>query len=487
MASFEELRGVRLEKLKALKEAGINPYPIKTARDFSLRETIDNFSELLEKRAVAVVGRVMSLRPQGGLIFFNLDDGTGRLQGLLKRDELKETDFDLFEKTVDVGDFVSIKGDLFLTKHSEKTVKVLAWQMLAKSLRPLPEKWHGLQDVEERFRHRYLDILMNEEVRNRFRARSKIVAELRSILDTAGFLEVETSMLQPLAGGANAEPFRTHHNALDMDLYLRIAPELDLKKLLIAGFPKVYEIGRNFRNEGIDQTHNPEFTTVEWYEAYSDAEKQMVFVESVIRDIVKVVLWKTSFVFGGNEINLGKEFARVRYFDLLKQYGGVENPEMADVTELERRALALGAKPEEGKTREKLLDVVYKRAVRPKLIQPTFISEYPKNYIPLAKKKDGSDENVDAFQLVIGGYELVKAFSELNDPIDQCERFDAQEKQKMAGDAEAQPSDESFLEALEYGMPPSAGVGLSIDRISMLLTDAKNIKEVIFFPTLRPR
>lgn len=487
MASLEEIRNNRLEKLKNLAQNGVEPYPISSNRDYELKKVITDFDSLSSKKSISLAGRVMSLRPQGALIFFNLDDGTAKFQGLLKKDEMKESDFDLFSANVDIGDFIEVKGSLFLTKRGEKTIKADSWKMLSKSLRPLPEKWHGLSDMEERFRRRYLDVLMSPEVKARFILRSRVISELRKILDGAGFLEVETPILQSLAGGASAEPFKTHHNALNIDLFLRIAPEIYLKKLLIGGFSKVYEIGRSFRNEGIDMTHNPEFTTVEWYESYSDAVKQMLFVESVIRKIVKETMGREIIAFQGNEIDFSKKFEIVSYLDLLKKYAGIESPESITKEEIISLAKNLGVKTDKSDSLEKIMDSIYKKTCRPKLIQPSFINNYPVNYLPLAKKTDKDKNLADAFQVVVGGMEIVKAFSELNDPIDQRERFAVQEKYRKEGDKEAQPADEEFIEAMEYGIPPAGGLGLSIDRLTMLLSDTKNIKEAILFPAMRPK
>src|SRR3989338_7077707 len=487
MASLDDIRSARLAKLKLLQEKGINPYPVSTLADATLKEASEDFTKLSEKRNITLAGRIMAQRSQGGLVFADLFDGTGKFQALLKKDGLAGDTFTLWADAVDIGDFVEVAGALFLTKRKEKTLAVKNWRMLAKSLRPLPEKWHGLQDVEERFRKRYLDTLMNEEVRRRFVLRSRIISALRKLLDAEGFLEVETSILQPLAGGANAEPFTTHHKALNIALHLRIAPELDLKKLLIGGYPKVYENGGRFRHEGIDVTHNPEFTTLEWYESYSDAEKQRAFIEKMLRALVKGVLGKTALTFDGNEIDFGKPFSVFSYFELLQRYALIPHPEKCTHDELFLKAAQLGVKSDAADSAEKIMDSIYKKAIRPKLIQPTIITEYPKNYIPLAKKKEGDETLVDAFQIVVGGLEIVKAFSELNDPLDQRERFWVQEKNKKAGDREAQPSDEAFLEALEYGMPPAGGLAISIDRMTMLLSNARNIREVIFFPMLRPK
>ena len=451
MASLEEIRSARLAKLKVLSELGIDPYPAHTNRDLSINEAIEKFDDLTKGgKSRIIAGRIMSLRIQGKIIFFDLYDGTGRFQIFLKKGEpLSEESFELFEKAFDIGDFAEVKGTFFLTKKDEKTMLAEEVRMLAKSLRPLPEKWHGLSDVEERFRKRYLDLLSNPEVKRRFEVRSKVVTEIRKILAEAGYLEVETPALQPLYGGASAEPFVTHHNALHVDLYLRISDELYLKRLLAAGFPKVYEIARDFRNEGIDTTHNPEFTMLEFYEAYSDATKQREFVENIIRRLALLVNSDGVITFGNEKINFSKPFKVMEY------------PEISD---------------EE-----------FKKTVKPSLIQPTFLIDYPVDMLPLTKRKEDNPSLVDAFQLYAGGLELVKAFSELNDPIDQRARFESQEKSKEGGDKEAQPLDEDFLEAMEYGIPPAGGVGLGIDRLVMLLTDVKNIKEVILFPTLKPK
>ncbi len=489
VASIEEIREERLKKLASLEEAGINPFPVSAKKDKDLVEVIKNFSTLLKsKKPLHLVGRVLSLRPQGKIAFVSFSDGTAVFQGMLRKGEkISDEDFDLFVNTVDMGDFVELKGPLFLTKRKEKSILVESWRMLAKSLRPMPEKWHGLQDVEERFRRRYLDILMNEDVKERFIIRSRIITQIRSILDEAGYLEVETPALQPLYGGASAEPFVTHHNALDTDLYLRISDELYLKRLLGAGFPKVYEIARDFRNEGIDTTHNPEFTMLEFYEAYSDASRQMAFVEKMMKSLAKSVHGKLSFSWNGETVDFKPKFEVVSFFELLRRHALIPNPEELSRDEAAIVATRLDVKVEPSDSLEKILDSIYKKIIRPKIIQPTFIVGYPVGYLPLAKKTEDNPKIVDAFQLVVGGIELVKAFSELNDPIDQRARFEYQEKNKDGGDKEAQPIDEEFLEAMEHGIPPAGGVGVGIDRLVMLLTDTRSIKEVILFPTLRPK
>lgn len=447
MASIEEIRAQRLAKLNLLIEKGINPYPVSTNRDTKISEAIESFEE--GKKAI-MVGRIISLRPQGKIAFLNFDDGTGKFQALLKKGEpLSEDKFELFEQTFDIGDFIEIKGTLFIAKSGEKTILAEDVRMLSKALLPLPEKWHGLQDVEERFRKRYLDTLSNPEVKERFLKRSKIVALIREFYAKEGFIEVDLPNLQPLAGGATATPFITHHRALDMDFYLPIAQELYIKMLLAGGFEKVYEIGKRFRNEGIDTSHNPEFTMLESNEAYADAVSQRNFIERLFKFVVKGLYGKLQFEYQGHIIDMEPDFKVMKY------------PEISD---------------EE-----------YKKTVRPTLIQPTFLVDYPVSFNPFAKRKEDNPELIDRFQLVIGGVELVNAFSELNNPIDQKERYLEEDKKGASGETEISPSDLEYLEAMEYGMPPNGGIGIGIDRLVMVLTDVKNIKEVILFPTLKPK
>lgn len=487
MATFDELREVRLAKLNKLKEKGVDPYPATSSVTHSVLEATNNFDSLsTENKIVTLGGRVMSIRAQGALIFYNFFDGTGTFQALIKKEESTQEAFELFNDVVDIGDFVETTGTLFVTRTGQKTVQVSSWRMLAKSLRPLPEKWHGLQDPDERFRRRYLDALMDEDVRNRFIARSKTVSLIREILNKENYLEVETPMLQPLYGGASAEPFTTHHNTLDMDLFLRISPELYLKRMIVAGFPRVYEISRNFRNEGIDVTHNPEFTMLEFYEMFSDSPKQMKFVEKMIRELVQKVCVDGKVKFDDKEIGISKPFNVVSYMDLLKS-AGISDPLNISLEELVKKAESLGVAVAPGESEMKILDNIYKKVCRPNIVEPTFIVEYPADYLPLAKRNTENPKLVDAFQLVIAGVEMVKAFSELNDPIDQAMRFAVQESQKTKGEADAQRKDDDFIEAMEYGMPPMGGVGIGIDRLVMLLTNTRNIKEVIFFPTMKPR
>lgn len=488
MSTFEEIRNERIKKLNKLKEKGINPFPASASRDGDVFNLLKDFEAIeFSGKTVSITGRIMAIRSHGGSVFFDVFDGTGKIQSYLKKDEIGEDQFNLFNETADVGDFIEVFGRAFITKKKEKSVKAANWKMLSKGLRPLPEKWHGLSDVEERFRKRYLDILMNDDVKKRFLIRSKIIKDIRNFLDKENYLEVETPVLQSLAGGALAQPFKTHHNALDIDLYLRIAPELYLKRLLVAGFDKVYEIARNFRNEGIDATHNPEFTMIELYEAYRDADYLMGLTERFLNSIVTSIFGKNEIKFGENVISFPEKYAMVKYFDLFKMHVLMSNADTASRDDFALKAKQMGIKVEDFETKEKIMDNLYKKFCRPKIVQPTFIVDYPAGASPLAKRKEDNRELIDRFQLVVGGYEIVNGFSELNDPIDQKERFKEQDKAKEAGEKDVSPSDEDYLEAMEYGMPPAAGLGLGIDRLVMLLTDTHNIKEVIIFPTMRPK
>lgn len=488
MASLEEIRVERLKKLELLKDKGMLPYPIATKRSLTVADALAAFPKLSKgNKKVTLAGRVMAIRGQGALVFFNIRDGEAVIQGLLKRGELPEDLLMLFQDAIDIGDFIECTGTLFLTNRKEKTILVKSWKVLSKSLRPLPDKWHGLQDVEERFRKRYLDTLMSEEVRARFMTRSRIITEIRAFLDAAGYLEVETPLLQALAGGALAQPFKTHHNALDIDLSLRIAPELYLKKLLVGGFPRVYELGRNFRNEGIDMTHNPEFTMLEFYGAYETCASQMAFIEKMFKALVKKIFKKMTIAAGEGTIDISKKFAVISFLDLFKRYASVESPETMSREEWALVAQRHGVRVEPHDAVEKIMDNVYKKACRPKIVQPTFIIDYPAAFSPFAKRQEKNPELIDRFQLVIDGVELVNAFSELNDPLDQRARYAEQDKKKKGGEGDVSPSDEDYLEAIEYGLSPAGGVGVGIDRLVMLLTNTRNIREVVLFPTMRPK
>jgi len=488
MASLEELRAERIKKLETLKARGINPYPAESIRTHEIIEVSEKFGTLSKKKkGITIAGRIRAIRGQGAIVFIDLDDGTGVFQTLLKKDEAGEEALTLFSETADIGDFIECSGPLFVTKRKEKTLLAKSWRMLAKSLRPLPDKWAGLVDIEERSRKRYLDTIASPESKERFLTRSRVVSALRGALEKEGYVEVETPTLQTHAGGATAKPFVTHHNALGMELYLRVAPELFLKRLLVGGFPKVFEIARNFRNEGVDTTHNPEFSMLEFYESFSDAEKQMTFVESLLKTVAKAVSKKTTISYEGQTIDLGKKFDHVSYGDLLKRHALLNDITNLSRKDAELKARQLAVPVADSDSREKILDNIYKKVCRPKIIQPTFVIGYPAEYLPLAKRSAKDPAFVDAFQLVIAGIEMVKGFSELNDPLDQRERFKKEDENAKAGDEEAQTSDEEYLEAMEYGMPPSGGVGIGIDRLVMLLTNTHNVRDIILFPTMRPK
>jgi lysyl-tRNA synthetase class 2 len=492
--SLEEIKRVRLLKLHELKKKKGQVFPIKTNRDLSLSEILGSFSRFSRRRKpFSLAGRITAIRKHGGAIFCDFKDGSllksgpAKLQAYLKKDLVGEKEFRLFEETIDVGDFVEFRGTLFLTKKREKSIKISSWTILAKSLRPLPEKWHGLTDTEERFRRRYLDLLMNDEVYFRFILRSRAIFEIRTFLNRNNFIEVETPILQPAAGGALAQPFKTHHNALDIDLFLRVAPELYLKKLLVGGYEKVYELGRNFRNEGIDATHNPEFTMLELYQSYKDANYMMSFIEQMIRTLVKKIFNSQQIKVGEKKISFKDKFSVISFYEVLKRHALINNPEKISLSDWKLKAQQFGIDVDDSDTKAKIADNIFRKICRPRLIQPVFVVGHPVEISPLAKREPTNPNIVDRFQLVIGGFELVNGFSELNDPIDQRGRFDDQERLRERGDREAFERDETFLEALEYGMPPAAGAGLGIDRLMMLFLGVNNIKEVILFPTLRPK
>lgn len=486
--ALEEIRSERIKKLSELENRGIEGYPAGVSRTHEIAAILKKFPAFMKgRKANTIVGRVMARRGHGGATFADIRDGSGQIQVLFKKDVL-ELEYDRLSETGDIGDFIEVTGKAFKTKKGEPTLEVHKWRILAKSLRPLPEKWHGLQDVEERFRKRYLDLLVNEGVRERFLIRAKIISTLRALLVSSGFVEVETPLLQPIPGGALAKPFKTHHNALDVDFYLRVAPELYLKRLLVGGFERVYEIGRNFRNEGIDATHNPEFTMLEAYAAYWDENDMMTFVEDSMVDLVKTVVGKKGEVsYDGNSIQFKKPFGRVSFKDMLKKYALIPDydAETRDGLALRARQLGIDAAPHESKG--KIADEIFKKIARPKLIQPVFVINHPLDISPLAKKRAENPAEVRRFQLIAGGMELANAFSELNDPLDQRSRFEEQESMRGSGEEEAHRIDEDYIEAMEYGMPPAAGLGVGIDRLAMLLTNVKNVREVVLFPTLKPK
>ena len=490
MDASNPLREERLRKLAEWRQRGIDPYPTKFARTHLAEELQRSFRDLpagSESTLTArVAGRVIARRVMGGASFLDLRDGSGRIQIYGTVDLLGDERYELFTQ-IDIGDFLGVSGLVFRTKKGELSVRVDEFTLLAKALRPLPEKWHGLQDTEIRYRQRYLDLIANEQARRIAITRSRIVSAMRRFLESEGFLEVETPILQPLYGGAAARPFTTYHNALDMTLYLRISDELYLKRLIIGGLEKVYEIGKDFRNEGISTKHNPEFTQMECYWAYADYTDMMALTERMISQIAKEVLGSARILYQGHEIDLTPPWQRIRFRDALMEQTGIDIAHCRTLPELRaeiaRRTLTVDPQPTWGKQ----VDELFKTYVEPHLIQPTFVLDYPVELSPLAKKKPDDPNFVERFEPFIGAMEFGNAFSELNDPIDQRERFLAQEAMRRAGDEEAQPLDEDFLTALEYGMPPTGGLGIGIDRLTMILTDAPSIREVILFPTLRPK
>ena len=484
---LDEIRNERIKKLHILREKGMDPYPAETLRTHLISAVLQKFGVFAKsKKKLNIAGRVTAKREHGGSAFLDIRDETGKLQVYFKEDVLKD-DYRLFADTVDIGDFIEAQGKLFKTKRGEETLEVSAWRMLAKSLLPLPEKWHGLQDMEERFRKRYLDILMNDEVRGRFLARSKIVSAIREFFEKEGFLEVETPMLHAIPGGALAKPFRTHHNALDIDLYLRIAPELFLKRLLIAGFEKVYEIGKSFRNEGIDQDHNPEFTEPECYAAYWDENDMMKFTERIFLHAVKSVAKKPEFEFQDKKIAVKSPFPKIPFKEFLRRYALIVDYDKETRDSMAVHARRLGIDVARHESKGKIADFIYKKICRPYVVQPTFVINHPLDISPLAKRRSENPSEVRRFQLVVAGYEIANGFAELNDSLNQRERMRAQEKERECGEEEAHPIDNDLVEALEYGLPPAAGLGIGLDRWVMLLTNTKNVREILLFPIMRPK
>lgn len=492
MASLEELRSVRLEKLNILKEFGMNPYPANVVRDFTLLEVTNDFQKLeKEGKSISIVGRIMSIRGQGAIVFVSLFDGSAKFQAVFKKDEIEEKLFKLFADAVDIGDFIEVTGTLFVTKAEQNSLLVKSWTMLTKALLPLPDKWHGLQDVEESYRKRYLDILMDEEVRNRFITRAKIVSYIRKYLDNKNFLEVETPMLQNQAGGAMAKVFDTHHNDYDLDMVLRISIELEHKILTVGGYPRIYEIGKNFRNEGSDPTHIQEFTMLEWYAAYESLESNMAWTEEMLRGIAKDVIGSDTFTVydkegNGAEVDFSKDWPRVKFGDLIKENAGLDMA-TATLDEIKSKCVELGMdKGEMEKTgRGNLLDFIFKKSSRVKIINPTYVLDYPGDLKPLAQQNE--DGTAKVAQLIIAGAEMTNQYAELVNPIVQRELLEAQSKAKDGGDEEAMEVDERFLTAMEHGMPPMTGFGLGIDRLVAIMTNQKNLRDVIFFPIMRPK
>lgn len=485
MSVIDEIRENRKNKSKRLKDSGINPYPIEVKRTCEISKALKNFDSLSKKeKEIILVGRMKTMRTHGGLTFIDFEDGTGKIQGLIAKNKVGEEFYKTFLEMFDIGDFIQARGTLFETKRGEKTMQIVDCKIITKSLRPLPEKWHGLKDVEERFRKRYLDLIFSPEVKNNFVIRSNFIKELRNFLNDEGFLEVETPILQLLYGGARAKPFKTHVNAMDLDVYLRISPELYLKRLLVGGFEKVYEIGKCFRNEGIDKFHNPDFTMIEFYWAYADYKQLMKMTERMFQKIITNVMGSTEIEYNEQKISFAGEWERIEFFALLEKYTGIKYEEINEEALL-KKGKELGVDIPEGADKPNIADEIYKKYCRPKLIQPTFVIHHPKGFQPLAKSFD--KDKLASFALVVSGVEVVNAFSELNDPIEQEERLKNQEKLFSGGFEEAQRSDDDFIEALEYGMPPAAGFGMGIDRIVSIITNSSSLREVILFPLMKDR
>ena len=489
MEQNSNLMQQRRSKLDEIRELGIDPYPYKYCVEDHSAEIIEKFGDRQDfednQFPVKMAGRIMSMRGHGKVGFGHIQDSTGRIQIYVRRNEIGEENYDQLYKKLDVGDIIGIEGWIFRTRTEELTVHVKKLTLLTKSLRPLPEKWHGLKDKEIRYRQRYVDLIVNDEVKKVFLARTKIVKTIRNFLDSRGFVEVETPVLQPLYGGANARPFITHHNALDVDFYLRIADELYLKRVIVGGIDRVYEIAKDFRNEGIDRDHCPEFTMLELYQAYADYEDMMRLTEEMISHTAQELYSTTTITYQEKEIDLAPPWRRISMLDSIAEALGTDITGMS-VEELTELAKKHNLEIQGEMSRGKFINLFFEEFVEEELIQPTFITDYPIEISPFAKKKRDDDSLTERFEIFIGGSEMGNAFSELNDPIDQRERFQDQARQKEAGDEEAHMMDEDFLRALEYGMPPTGGLGMGIGRLVMLLTDMPSLRDVILFPQMRP-
>ena len=487
-SQFSEQEALRREKLVKLQEEGKDPFDVyKVERTHSSQQVKDNFEEL-EGKEVTVAGRIMSKRGQGKVVFSDIYDRDGKIQLFIKIDEVGEEALKQY-KTNDLGDWVAATGEVFKTKTGEVSVKVKTVELICKSLKPLPEKWHGLKDADLRYRQREVDIITNPEVKDTFIKRSQIISGIRAFLDSRGFLEVETPMLATIAGGASARPFITHHNTLDLDMFLRIAPELYLKRCIVAGFEKVYELGRTFRNEGMSVRHNPEFTMIELYQAFADYNDMMELTENMVAEVCKKVNGTTKVTYQGTEIDFMPPWRRITMVDAVKEYAGVDFNEFksdADAQAVAKEKHLEFPKPLNTVTKGEVLNALYEEFCEQHMIQPTFIIDYPVEISPLTKKKRGNEMFTERFEGFVFGRELCNAYSELNDPIVQRERFAQQEKERELGDDEAYMIDEEFMGALETGMPPTGGLGIGIDRLIMFLTDSASIRDVILFPTMKP-
>ena len=474
----------RYDKLQILKDMGKNPFEVTTSdRDITCAQICGRFNEL-ENKTVCIAGRVMSKRGKGKVTFLDVHDKSGKMQVFAKRDDLGEEEYAILKRW-DIGDIVEVKGFVFKTQMGEISIHAEAVRLLSKSLQPLPEKYHGLTNTDLRYRQRYVDLIMNPEVKDTFIKRSQIISSIRRFLDEQGFMEVETPMLVSNAGGAAARPFFTHFNALDEDLKLRISLELYLKRLIVGGLEKVYEIGRVFRNEGVDTRHNPEFTLMELYQAYTDYHGMMDLTERMYRHVAMDVLGTTKITYNGVEMDLGKPFERITMLDAVKKYSGVDFNEIKTDDEAKAVAKEKGVEFEAHHKKGDILNLFFEEFAEDHMIQPTFVMDHPIEISPLTKKKPENPDYVERFEFFMNGWEMANAYSELNDPIDQRERFKAQEELLAAGDEEANTTDEDFLNALEIGMAPTGGIGYGIDRMVMLLTDSPAIRDVLLFPTMK--
>ena len=483
--NINEFRQIRVDKLNEMQAAGKDPFEITLAEQTHHSTEIKDAYDELEGKDVSVCGRIIARRIMGKASFVTIQDKTGKIQSYVSINDVGEEVYKSFKKQWDIGDIVEIKGKVFKTKTDEISVHAESIRLLSKSLLPLPEKFHGLTDTDTRYRRRYVDLIMNEDVRDTFFKRSQIIKEIRNYLDGQGFIEVETPMLVSNAGGASARPFETHFNALNEDLRLRISLELYLKRLIVGGMERVYEIGRVFRNEGLDTRHNPEFTLMELYQAYTDYNGMMDLTENLYRHLAQKVLGTTKIVYNSVEMDLGKPFERITMVDAVKKYTGVDWNEIHTLEEARAVADEHHVEYEQRHAKGDILNLFFEEFVEEHLIQPTFLMDHPVEISPLTKKKPGNPESVERFEFFMNGWEMANAYSELNDPIDQRERFKAQELLLSQGDEEANTTDEDFLMALEYGMPPTGGIGFGIDRMVMLLTDSAAIRDVLLFPTMK--
>lgn len=483
---LEEIREARLKKRADIIDRGGAPYPSEAKRTHTVARALSDFEELsASEQVITLTGRIKAVRRHGGVVFIDLEDASGKMQLQINKDAMPEEIFARLED-MDNGDFVQVSGAMGQTQRGQNTLFVKEAHLLSKSIRALPSDWYGLKDKEARFRRREVDMLVNEEVRSVMKARSQIINALRSYLASEDFCEVETPVLQPIAGGTLAKPFVTHHNALDIDLYLRIAPELYLKRLLVGGYEKVFEIGKNFRNEGVDREHNPEFTLLEFYWAYADYEDLMDMAENMINKTVRQVLDGEEIERGGTTLTFATPWRRVKYIDAVSEACGFNILEVKDVSAYVKVFEEKGLPIPTVKSYSKMVDEIYKELVRPNLIQPTILYDYPIELSPLAKQSLTDPRIAEMFQVIVAGTELVKAYTELNDPVVQRERFEQQMAEREAGDAEAHQIDEDYIEAMEYGMPPAAGFGLGVDRLVWLVTNADSLRDTIAFPLLKP-